>query len=501
MSPTAPATGLLLHGGQIYPADRGARVLRDASLLVLGDRIAALGTAAEVDAALAALDPRQRDGLRTVDARRMMVLPGFVNPHWHELFAMRIPFKGALRPAQDRDDQAAFMALGGDLRQISVVFDSFHDQVDALTPDEAAAIARYSMWTQLRTGVTTLGDVGSLNRPEVMADVALGLGIRFVASTWASDAVCAPGETRFRRTRDSDTVLTRIEALLQRCARDGSGRLRARPTAVYGTNMTDELGHGFADLVQRYDVPFAAHIGALRNESEVMRTYYGSTPVRRFADLGLVSDRLTAVHCAFADDEERKLLLAAGVHLNHSPAKYGSAGETTLTDTRMIPELRRAGLDVSLSTDGTAMPISGMAEAMRAVWQMFNEMYADPTEVLPTDALAMATSIAARGLRWDDEIGSLEVGKQADLVLVPVDDWRYLLNPRPLESFLALGGSMDVDTVIVAGQPLVEGGRSTRLDEGRLQADYLEALASFSIRALRLDADLVHGLIAQGTRS
>jgi cytosine/adenosine deaminase-related metal-dependent hydrolase len=490
-------TALLIRGGCLYTADAAARVIPDGSVLVEGQRITAAGATAEVEAAMA---PAQREDLRTIDARGKMIIPGFVNPHWHEMFALRFPFKGALRPAADRDDKPAFMALGGDLRQISMVFDSFYDQIDQLTSGEAEAIARYSMWTQLRSGVTTLGDVGSFNRPEALAAAARELGQRCVVSTWASDAVCAPGESRFRRTRDADMVLQRIEAVLRQCAADATGLVRARPTAVYGTNMTDELGAGFAELVARYDVPFATHVGALRHEAEVMRSYYGATPVRRFADLGLLSERFMAVHCAFADDDERKLLTEANAHINHSPAKYGPAGESTLTETRAIPEFRRAGLDVSLSTDGAALPVGGMAEAMRIAWQLYNEMYADPTELLPTDALAMATRIAARGLDWADDIGSIEAGKQADLVLIPADDWRYLLNPRPLESFLALGGSMDVDTVLVAGRVLVSGGRATGFDEDELKASYLEALGAFSVRALGIDPDLVAGLIGPHAR-
>ncbi|GAA3412590.1 amidohydrolase family protein [Streptosporangium vulgare] len=264
--------------------------------------------------------------------------------------------------------------------------------------------------------------------------------------------------------------------------------------------MTDELGAGFAELVARYDVPFATHVGALRNEAEVTRGYYGTTPVRRFAELGLLSSRFMAVHCAFADDEEREMLVAANAHISHSPAKYGPAGESSLTETRAIPEFRRAGLDVSLSTDGAALPIGGMAEAMRVTWQIYNEMYADPTEVLPTDALAMATRLPARGLDWAGEIGSIEAGKQADLLLIPADDWRYLLNPRPLESFLALGGSTDVDTVIVAGRTLVEGGRATGLDEDELEADYIEALGTFSVRCLGVDPELVATLTRAARR-
>jgi 5-methylthioadenosine/S-adenosylhomocysteine deaminase len=204
-----------------------------------------------------------------------------------------------------------------------------------------------------------------------------------------------------------------------------------------------------------------------------------------------------AVHCAFADDAERAMLLEYRVHLNHSPAKYGGHGESALTETRMIPDLRRAGLDVSLSTDGAPLSFAGMPEAMRAAWQMHNELYADPTVVLPSDALAMATRIAARGLGWDDEIGSLVPGKQADLVLVRTDDWRYLLNPRPLEAFLTLGGSADVDTVVVGGRVLIERGHSTTFDEIILREEYLAALRSFAVRCQGIDADLADALTRQ----
>lgn len=110
---------------------------------------------------------------------------------------------------------------------------------------------------------------------------------------------------------------------------------------------------------------------------------------------------MQSVGWATPDPDERGLLLGANVHLNHSPAKYGAAGETRL---------------------------------------------------------AMATRLAARGLRWDDRIGSIEAGKQGDLVLIPADDWRYLLNPRPLEGFLALGSSHDVRTVVVGGRVVVDSG-------------------------------------------
>ncbi|MEW2418326.1 amidohydrolase family protein [Streptomyces sp. NPDC046866] len=489
------APALLVRGGCVHTADADARMLPSGSVLAVGGTITAVGPVDEVDAAVRALPEEVRAGLRTVDGTRHLVLPGFVNAHWHEMFALRLPFKGALRDPRDADDEPGVMALGGDVRKISAMFDTFQDVADGLTPGEAEAIARYSLWTQLRSGTTALGDVGSFNRPEALAAAARAVGIRCSVSHWTGDAVCAPGEGRHRRTRDTDAVLARLEDLLADCAADPSGLVRAQVSASYVTNVSDELGEGLGKLARAYDVPFATHVGALRGEAEVVRAGYGTTPVRRLAELGLLDDRLVAVHCAFLDEHERSLLLRARAHVSHSPAKYGPTGESTLSETRAIPELRRAGLDVSLSTDGGALPVGGMAEAMRAAWHGYTELYADNTALLPSDALAMATRIAARALRRDD-IGALAPGLQADLVLVPTGDWRYLLNPRPLEGFLNLGGSADVRTVIVAGRVLVEDGRTVHLDEEQLTADYLEALASFSTRRLGIAPAAVAGVLA-----
>ncbi|MGY6026532.1 amidohydrolase family protein [Streptomyces spinosirectus] len=490
----------LITGGTVYTADAQESVHERGAVLIVEDKVAAVGPAAQVEQAAAALPAAVRSQLRTVDASRMMVLPGFVNAHWHEMFAMGFTMRGALRPASDRGDQAAFMAGGGDMHQISATFDRFDPLIEAMTPDEAQAIAEYSMWIQLRGGVTTLGDMGSLNRPVSMVAAARRLGLRFSASTWASDAVCPPDRSRPLRTRDTDTVLTGFESLMGVVASDTTGRIRCRPNISYVTNMTDELARGMADLVTRHDLPFATHVGALRNEVETMRTYYGETGLRRLEEAGLVDERLMAGHAAFLDEHEQKLMLSARAHISHSPGKYGPSGESSLTETAVVPALRRAGLDVSLSTDAAALPGAGMAETMRAAWQMYNEMSADPTDVLPTDALAMSTRIAAKGLHWDDCVGSLEPGKQADLLLVRTDDWRYLLNSRPLESFLWLAGSADVDTVVVGGRTLVAGGRGVEVDEAALRDRYLEALRGFTTRALRVPAEAVDAVLGKVAR-
>ncbi|MFY1634930.1 amidohydrolase family protein [Solwaraspora sp. WMMB335] len=490
---------LLIRGAYIHPGGDG-EVLPDGCLLAVDGRIAYVGPSTDADRLLAALPTAERQRTLEVDGRAFLVLPGFVNAHWHDLFALRFPFNGALRPASDRADLPGFLARGGDLYTVCRIFDGFHDVVGALEPAEALAIARYSLWTQLRAGVTTIADAGSVNRPDALAEAAAGLGMRLMLGTWTTDAVCVPTEVQPQRTRDTDEVLAELEVTLKRCTGDDSGLLRGRVAPVYPITMTDELGRGLAELADRFDVPVATHVGAQRNEAEFTARHFGITPVRRLAALGLLNPRLMAIHCAFADAQERRLLREAEVHINHSPAKYGAAGESALTETRLIPELRRAGMDVSLSTDGAPLSFAGMPEAMRAAWQMHNELYADPTVVRPSDALAMATSIAARGLGWDDEIGALTPGSRADLVLIRRDDWRYTLNPRPLEVFLSIGGSADVDTVVVGGRVLIDGGRGVTADEERLRADYIEAVAEFAIRRHAADPDRVRAAVAADAR-
>jgi len=493
---------LLIRNGFVYTADNDNHIHPAGSVLVVGGVITAVGGDLDVTAAVAALPPEVVATLRTIDARDMLVLPGFVNPHWHEMFAMRVAFRGGLRDPDDRGDEPGFLSRGGDMHLISSIFDRFGGLTAGLTFDEARAIALYSMWTQLRGGVTTLGDAGSLNRPDAMAAAARTLGIRAGISTWAADVVCSPDAPDPRRSRDVDDLIRGVEDVFRACALDDTGLTRPRLSAVYVTNMSDELGQGLAELAHRFDTTFTTHVGAQPHERDFVQRYFGQSPVDRLDKLGLLTDRLMAVHCAFLDDDEYRLMRERDVHIDHSPAKYGPSGEGTMTGTGRIPRFVRDGARVSLSTDGTAMPQGGMIENMRAAWQMHNEMHADQTVVVPTAALAMATSAAAHGLGWGADVGSVETGKQGDLVLIPAHDWRYRLNPRPLEGLLALGGSTDVDTVVVGGRTVLAGGRATLVDDHEVERDFLGALEGFTARLPGIDASRLAALFGRtGTDS
>lgn len=490
----APAT--LVTGGHVYTANHDHDVYPDGAVLVVGDQITTVGDRSEVEDAFGALEPALQAGTRRIDAKGAMVLPGFVNPHYHEAFMYGLANE-AIGRTGDRGRAPSKFSRGLDVAAMSVEFDASVGSADLLLPDEALAIARYSLWTQLIAGTTTWGDVGSLNTPRAMVEATQSLGMRGRIGNWASDGHCPAGGTAFVRTRPAQDVIDQMIDAAELCAADPTGRVGFVPVSIYTPNMSDALGAGIAALAEKYDAPVATHVAAGANEPEFIRARFGETPIRRLATLGLLTDRLIAVHCAFADSEEQDMMLEANVHICHSPSKYGTVGERTMSgNDRQIIALMRRGLDVSVSTDGEGKPMGGMPEAMAHAWLGHSEIWGDNTVVVPTDALAMGTRQGARAMRWDDRIGSLEAGKQADLVLVPTSDWRYLLSPRPLEPFFKLGGSKDVDTVMVAGRVLVEEGRTTFLDETELRDAAIEATVALCVREFGVSLDDLRAVFA-----
>jgi cytosine/adenosine deaminase-related metal-dependent hydrolase len=474
----------------VYSADADNNIYPQGAILVHGDRIVAVGPVAEVERQVAALgsgsvlpeDGEQTTGsVRVIDAGGKMAFPGLVNAHWHEAFVFRA-VTGTLLAPDDRNDDPGPFANGGDFGALSVQFDGQYDFGRLLTDDEAYVVALYSLWTQLRAGTTCYADIGSANKPEAIARATLDLGIRGRVGLWACDGVCAPGESGFRRTRDSDDVLAAIETVVQRWGSHPSGRLRAIPSVISVPNASDELCVGLKAIADRFSTPYGTHLAALRSEQPFVEERFGKRSIARFEDLGLLTDRLIGVHTAFITDDERRRLMAARVAINHAPGKYGAYGETTISETEQIAAFIRDDGLVSLSTDGDGNPIGAMPEAMKLAWLGHNEAVGDLTRVPPSRALAMATRHAAEALVWADRIGSLEPGKKADLVLVPIDDWRYEGVNRPLQQFLALGSSGDIDTVMVDGRLLVENGRATGVDEQALTSAYRAAVASATAR-------------------
>ena len=457
----------LIRGGFLYTANPAQPYIANSWVQVVGNRIVAIGTVGD----------GEPECDQTLNASGKLVLPGFVNPHWHESLA-------APNDEQPDDSHIALTlyAQGGNIEALGAMFGFIAGVGKRLTADEAVAIARWSLWTQLRSGTTALGDVGSANTADGMAQAALDLGMRIRVIRWGSDIMLPAGATTYKKIADTQEQIDDWEALMDRWNNHASGLIGGMPSVMGAFGSSDEQLIAMGDIATRYQSPYATHLAPLRNEAAAVKAVFGRTAIERFDALGLLTNRLIAVHTNHATEAEYQRLLEAGVHICHSPAHYGILGESSTSETRQIARFLRDGAPVSCSTDGGITYIGGMPEAMRAAHLGHNEATNDNTTCPPTTALLTATRNGANALGWGDKIGSIEPGKQADLVLVDMDDWRYCGGNHPLRTFLVSGGSRDVNTVMVAGEIVVRDGRSTRFDEAELFDDYQKAAQSVRAR-------------------
>lgn len=452
----------LIRNGFLYCADLDNTVIENAWVLIVDKHIQAIGPMSEP---LPEYDA-------VIEAAGKMILPGFVNPHWHESFVApnpESPRESGLCPTP--------YAGGGNISDLGSMFGFIAGVGQKLTFDEGLAIARWSLWTQLRSGTTALGDVGSANSADAMATAALDLGMRLRVSRWGSDSMIDGGGgvvTVANLQEQTDGWLD----LLEKWHQHPSGLVGGMPSVMGAFGSSDAQLMALAEVAKRFDVPYATHLAALKNERAAVTKAFGFSSVERFARMGLLTPQLLAVHTAYTTQEELQQLLAAGVNLCHAPAHYGMLGEKTNSETQQFGRLLQEGVWLSSSTDGDITYTGGMCEAMRGAHLQHNEVMNCNTTCPPSLALKTGSLFGAKALGWLNKIGSIEPGKEADIVMVPVSDFRYKQSLHPLRTFLVAASSADIDTVIVQGQIVVQNGRSVRFDEAELYEDYLRAAAS-----------------------
>lgn len=454
---------ILIDNGFIYTATDSPVFIERGWILVQDDRIVELGDA----------DTPKPLADRVVDASGKLILPGLINPHWHESFTA---------PVDERADDCGLCptayAKGGDIEALGALFGFISGVGKRLTSQESLAIARWSLWTQLRSGTTALGDVGSANSGFGLAQAALDLGMRIRVSRWGADIQIPNQGTYCVNIADPQEQADDCLALVEAFHGHESGLLGVMPSVMGAFAASDQLLTTVGDIARRYQLPFATHLAPLKNEREAVQRIFGCSPVERFARQGFLNERLVAVHTAYASEEEYRDLLEAQVNICHSPAHYGMLGEKTLSETGQLGRFIRDGACVSCSTDGDITFIGGMPEAMRACHLGHNEALNDNTACPPVTTLRTGTINGAKALGWQDKIGSIQTGKQADLVMIDMDDYRYKIGRYPLRTFLVTGGCRDVDSVMVAGQWVVKTGKSPYMEENELWDDYCSAVAS-----------------------
>lgn len=433
------AVDLTIVNCKLITLDPQRRIVSDGALAIQASRIAAVGRSAEV---LSAFVGRQK-----IDAKGGVVQPGFIDCHVHlsqHLGRGTIPDHWP----EEREHEHWFPYWSN------------------LSEEDAEASTLLACLEMVRNGTTTFCDNGGRFRGELKAAVVNRVGLRGMISEVCWDTPPYPSVG----VGDTDACLKRLERLTQVLPKTSDGRIWAGVSMagmgrcsdrllVEGKRLADRLGLTM-DLHQSFG---PADVANYREHAQ------GKPAIEHFANLGILGRNLQLVHMIYTQESEVCLLAESQTNVIHCPAASTRVG-MGVSRVGHFPEMVAQGINVALGSDSGNY--SDFFDVGRQAY-LASTIHREARGIMPTisaeQALEMATVNGAKSLGVLDAIGSLEVGKKADIVIHcnRRPEWHPGLDV--VNSLIYSAQSVSVDTVIVDGEVILRGGEFSRFDE---EAEY-----------------------------
>jgi 5-methylthioadenosine/S-adenosylhomocysteine deaminase len=424
----------------LLTVDPKRRIIVDGAVDVENGRIAAVGKTA----AIRARGPAKL----VISARGKVVTPGLVDSHIHTTFQMS-------------------RGLADEVSSRKFLFERMYPYEGALDEEDALTSIELCVLELMRNGVTTFIDAGNY-QPHLTADVVGRAGMRCVVARSTFDVTkSAMGALPEAFIENTDRALERAEETVQKLHGAHDGRVHAWFQFRGLNNSTNRLIIELKKLADRYGVGVQTHACFARSTMESSKTQHGVTEIERLAKLGALGPNLLLIHVGWATEREIDLIREHDVKVVAAPS---SSLHNAYGNIRMghMPELIEDGVAVGIGSDHASSGIVDLPQEMFLVACAYKEVRENAEVMPPERVIEMATVNGARCALRDKEIGSIEVGKRADFAIFDTrrPEWQPLYNPVANLVYSATGKS--VDTVIVDGRVLIDGGRVTTLDEGAI---------------------------------
>jgi 5-methylthioadenosine/S-adenosylhomocysteine deaminase len=417
---------LLVTGATVVTMDADRRIIEDGAVAVKGDAIVALGPRLEIE--------RKYAGTQVINARGKLMLPGFINGHTHVPMTL-------LRGLKDDVTLEEWLTKS-----------IFPAEAKNVTEDFVRWGTRLAAAEQIRGGVTTFADMYYFE--DAVAEETKAAGMRGVLGESILDFP-APDN------KSNAAMLDYTEKFLKRWQGDPLIHAAAAPHSIY--TCSQRTLQDSAALARKYHAPILIHVGETKKELNDSREKNGTTPVQYLDKLGILGPDLVAAHCIFVDEADRKILAQRQAGCVHNP----SSNMMLASGVSPVPELRAAGVAVGLGTDGPAgsnndldlMEEMDLAAKLQKITRM------DPRALGAKAVVEMATIEGAKALHMEKEIGSLETGKKADLILIGLDAPNAVPMYDVYSQLAYALKSSDVETVVIAGRVVMRDKKVLTVDE------------------------------------
>ena len=423
---TREPADLIITNGIVVTMDGTRSIYDDGVVIVKGDVIAAVGPRGKLDA--------KYHASQILDAKGGLILPGFINGHTHAAMTL---FRG-LRDDVTLNDWLYKYIFPAEAKNVNEEFVRWGTRLAAAE--------------QIRSGVTTFADMYYFE--DAVAEETKAAGMRGVLGETFIDFP-APDN------KNEAAMLAYSEKFLRKWQGDPLIHAAVAPHSIYTCSQKTLVDA--AAMARKYHAPILIHTAEMKKEWQDSEKQNGMSPVQYLEKIGVLGPDVVSAHCIFVDTADEQILARKQVGCVHNP----SSNMMIASGVSPVADMRAAGVAVGLGTDGPAgsnndldlMEEIDLAAKLAKITKM------DPLALNAKAVVEMATIDGARALHLDREIGSLESGKKADLILISLDEPSAVpMYDVYAQIAYALKGS-DVQTVIVGGRIVMRDRELLTVDE------------------------------------
>jgi len=435
-------------------------LIRNATIITMNDALDIVeGTVAIRDGRILSIgaEPEGRWDV-AIDARGAFLLPGFIQTHVHLC-------------------QTLFRGFADDMPLLDWLQRRVWPMEAAHSPRTLRASVQLAASELLLSGTTTALTMETVHDTDVVFETLAGTGMRAVVGKCMMDATDnAPARLQEKTSASIDESL----ALKKRWDGAANGRLHAAFAPRFAVSCSRELLEAVASLSESHDTLVHTHASENRDEVDLVRRLTnGYDNLDYFLDLGLMTHRLCVAHCVWVTDNDMNLLSGHDVKVTHCPGSNLKLGSGIAP----VVEMRKRNICVSLGADGAACNNRlDMFDEMRLAATL-QAVRVGPSALPARDVLWMATREGARAVGLEQEIGSIEPGKRADLILVERDRPHLAPAADPWSALVYAARGPDVRMTMVDGELLVSDFHLVRMDASAVTAEARDASVELVKRA------------------
>lgn len=463
MATASPASGsadlLIRNIDWLITVDTRRRILRDAAIAIRDGHFVAVGKTALLE--------QQWRATTVLDASGMVGTPGLIDNHLHSSFHLA-------------------RGLADEANAQSFLFEHMYPYEAAIHEEDVYAAVQLATVEMLRHGVTCFIEPGNYH-PDVTARAVMDAGMRMVLAVSCFDRnKSVTGIMPASMIENTAKCIAKTEELFEKYTSSSylekySRRLTVSASFRGMNNTSDELILALKEIAQRYKTVLQTHACYSYFTRDSSITQFGKPEIERLEALGVLDENMLLLHSGWFEPHEIAILARRKPTLVCCPSSSLHNGYGNLVEGNH-PELMAMGLNVTLGTDHASSGTVDLVQEMRNCAFAYKEIRLNPRVMPPESIVEMATINGARGAGLGNRVGSIEIGKEADLVLFDARqcEWQPLYNPVSNLVYSATGNT--AKHVFVNGRHVLRNGRLTEVNEDQVMLDVAKACERIATR-------------------